>query len=341
MTRRTGSTPGASTASAEFQVLQQAAEWFALLESGGATERDRARWRAWCEAGPAQLSAWQRVEAVRRQFAPLASDGERKAADAALALAARLRSRRQSLKQLTLVGTGSAIAWLAAPQWPVSTLLAGWRADLRTGTGTGDTRAIALADGTRVWLNNRTALDTRYDAARRRLLLHGGEIFIETAHDDRPFIVETGNWALRALGTRFNVRALADEGVRLDVFEGAVAVRLPGATEETAVVAAGRRVHLGNGGPAAPLASDPAREAWVHGVLLADDLPLADFAAELARYRHGHLAVAPEVAALRVVGAYPLNDPDRALAMLEAALPVRVRTVLPWWVSIEALNARP
>ncbi|MES2529885.1 MAG: FecR domain-containing protein [Pseudomonadota bacterium] len=339
MTRRSDSIASPSAASADFQVLQQAAEWFALLESGGATEHDRARWRAWCDAGPAQRGAWQRVEAVRRQFAPLASDGERRAADVALASAARLRSRRQSLKLLTLVGAGSVVAWIAARQLPESALLAGWRADYRTGSG--DTRAVALADGTRVWLNNRTALDTRYDTAQRRLLLHAGEVFIETAHDERPFIVETTDGALRALGTRFNVRALADEGVRLDVFEGAVAVRPAGATYETTVVAAGRSLHFGNGFPTAPLPSDPAREAWVQGVLLANDLPLADFAAELSRYRHGHLAVAPEVAALRVVGAYPLNDPDRALAMLEAALPVRVRTVLPWWVSIEARGSRP
>ncbi len=57
--------------------------------------------------------------------------------------------------------------------------------------------------------------------------------------------------------------------------------------------------------------------------------------AELARYRHGHLAVDPAVAGLPVMGTYPLDDTDRALAMLEAALPVRVRRRLPWWVTLE------
>ena len=46
-------------------------------------------------------------------------------------------------------------------------------------------------------------------------------------------------------------------------------------------------------------------------------LSLTDVCAELSRYRSGILQCAPEVAGLRVSGAYPLTDIDRALAMLE------------------------
>ncbi|MCY1371995.1 Protein FecR [compost metagenome] len=78
-----------------------------------------------------------------------------------------------------------------------------------------------------------------------------------------------------------------------------------------------------------------ARQSWSKGVLLADDMPLGAFVQELSHYRHGHLAVAPEVADLRVVGSYPLHDSDQALAMLEGVLPIRVNRLLPWWVTLE------
>ena len=61
---------------------------------------------------------------------------------------------------------------------------------------------------------------------------------------------------------------------------------------------------------------------------------LDELVAELARYRHGHLGVAPEAAGLRVMGTYPLDDPDRTLQLLARALSLRVERKLPWWTTL-------
>jgi len=45
-------------------------------------------------------------------------------------------------------------------------------------------------------------------------------------------------------------------------------------------------------------------------VLYADDMELGAFIAELARYRPGVLRCAPEVAGLRISGAFQLADTD-------------------------------
>ena len=71
-------------------------------------------------------------------------------------------------------------------------------------------------------------------------------------------------------------------------------------------------------------------------MLVADNMSLGDFVEELARYRSGYLACDPAVADLRVVGGFPLNQPDQALAMLEASLPVKVHETFPWWVTVRA-----
>ena len=167
--------------------------------------------------------------------------------------------------------------------------------------------------------------------------LHRGEILVHTAPDAtlpaRPFVVDTVQGRLRALGTRFAVRQM-DAATTVAVFEGAVEVRpaTPGAA--ALVVRAGEQTRFTAtaGDPVTP--ADSARQAWTRGLLLAENMRLAEFIAELARYRPGHLGCAPEVADLRLVGAYDTTDTDRVLAALEATLPVRVRTPLPWWVVV-------
>lgn len=118
------------------------------------------------------------------------------------------------------------------------------------------------------------------------------------------------------------------------VFGGAVEARP--ASGSILVLKAGQQTRFTAAALAAPEPADIAREAWSRGVLIARDVPLETLVRELGRYRVGHLGVAPEVAGLRVFGSFPLHDTDEALAMLSAALPVRVRRPLPWWVTLEA-----
>lgn len=70
--------------------------------------------------------------------------------------------------------------------------------------------------------------------------------------------------------------------------------------------------------------------------MIADELRLDAFVAELERYRPGLLRCDPAVAGLRVSGVFPLDDTDRILAMLPSVLPVRVRQRSRYWVSIQA-----
>jgi len=83
------------------------------------------------------------------------------------------------------------------------------------------------------------------------------------------------------------------------------------------------------------LDADPAQAAWVGGMLAADRMPLGELLGELARYRSGRLRCDPEVAALAVSGAFPLDDIERSLAMLEAIYPLAVRRGAGgWWITV-------
>lgn len=70
---------------------------------------------------------------------------------------------------------------------------------------------LALADGTKVWLNAETELHypSRFEGAERRVRVVGEAYFQVTKNDSCPFIVEAGEVAVRVTGTEFNVMAYA------------------------------------------------------------------------------------------------------------------------------------
>lgn len=73
---------------------------------------------------------------------------------------------------------------------------------------------VVLPDGSKVWVNSDSKLSygSRFNQNERVLSLEGEAYFEVTPDKDRPFIVETNEMAVRALGTSFNVKSYDDEG---------------------------------------------------------------------------------------------------------------------------------
>lgn len=319
---------------ADYESLKVAAEWYAVLQDAEAGARQRAAWQHWLDARPEHRRAWAHVEAVSRRFALLRNDGEREAAEKAVQVASRrVSSRRQAAGRILALGGVGILGWLAWRHTPLPAVVTAWRSDYATGIG--EQRDIVLADETRVWLNTRSAIDVHFSQDQRLLTLAGGEILVETGKDarQRPFFVDTRYGRLQALGTRFTVRQ-SDDDVLLAVYDGQV--RIQNLAGRVAFVRAGEQKHYTANRISTASQADPAREAWSRGVILAENLALADLIAELGRYHAGYIGVDPRVAGLRVVGRYPANDRDRTLAMLERGLPIRVQRTLPWWVTLES-----
>ena len=309
--------------------LQQAAHWYVQLQDEAVSDEQRRHWQAWLEQHPEHRRAWGYVERVSQCLLPLQEAGAQQAAGQALRGGRRAPlARRQVLGALVLLGLG----WGTWRGTPLPQALGRWRADYATGTG--EIREVRLSDGTHLWLNALSALDVRYSARERLLQLHQGEILIDTAKDpQRPLRVDTEHGRLQALGTRFSVRR---EGARtlLNVYAGAVQVH-SGKSGQQQRVDAGQQLAFDAVALGPLQGASAAREAWSRGLLLADNLPLAQLLEELGRYRPGHLGCDSALGRLPVMGAFPLHDSDQALALLEAALPVRVQRLTAWWVTLE------
>ncbi len=315
------------------EVRRAAVEWLVELQGDMVTEATRERWRTWLAASPEHRRAWQRVEAFGERLRELPSP----LAHATLAPPP-ARGRRRALGTLAALLVAGSAAWTVEER----TSWRQWVADRRTGIG--ERASITLADGSRVELNTDTAIDLRFTDAERLLRLVRGEILIDTAPDPatadgnaaRPFIVETAQGRIRALGTRFTVRqpdGLPGGESTVAVFEGAVELRPRSGGPQ--VLNAGRQARFTRDG-IGPIAT--AREeatAWTRGMIVARDMPLAGFLAELARHHHGRLGCDPAVAGLGVTGTYPVAAPDKVLEMLQTTLPVRVRSQRRWWGATE------
>lgn len=315
----------------DYQALQQAADWYAQLLDSAHDSELHARWQQWLSASDAHRLAWQYVETVSQRFQPLRGDVTPLTAQTLLQPSTPL-TRRHTLRLGALLATGSLLSWLTWRHTPVRESLLALTADYRTGTG--EIRDFTLSDGTRLWLDTASALDVRYTDTRRQLNLIAGEALIDTAADKRrPLFVASREGSMQALGTRFSVRQLAGS-TQLTVYAGSVAVT-PRQTGPLRQIDAGRQWRFDASGTGFETCISAQDADWRQGMLHANNTPLGDVVARLARYRHGHLACAPDVAALRVVGTFPLMDTDRALAMLSRVLPVRIHRRFDWWITVE------
>lgn len=305
----------------DIKTLEAAAQWYVTLSQGN--EHTQHAHRQWLESDPRHAKAWERVERLQATFGRLDGHPARRALQSATA------SRRTVLKVLSLLVVGGGLG-LGAKFTPWESALASHR------TGAGERSSLRLSDGSGVMLNTSTALDVDLSPSLRLLTLHHGEILVQTAADPagRPFVVQTPQGRVRALGTRFMVRS-DGQSAQVAVIEHAVVVSPSLAPDSTARVQAGQRIsftetHLGVVGPTAKDA-----EAWSRGQLVIRDWSLGTFIEELARYRVGYLGCAPSVATLRISGAFLLDDIELVLDNLSGTLPVRVRRFTRYWAQVE------
>jgi transmembrane sensor len=326
--------------SARDPIAAQAAEWIVRLSDDDEAGRARAHagFAAWKLADPRHAAAAAGMERLLGQLGELRAQAGGSARPARAALGTILapapasgRARRAATALAAVLALLAGPAWLGADTYNSAWLLA----DLRAGSGQWQTRT--LADGSRITLNGGSAVKLRFDSHSRTLELVQGEILVEVAKDAaRPFVVETAQARMRALGTRFAV-ARQDQSTVLSMLESRVAVRA--ANGATASVGAGQRVSIDGAGVGAPTPIDPASidDAWRLHQLVVSDRPLAEVLAQLDRHRSGRIEYDPaRLAGIRVSAVLPLDDTDRALRLLQASFPqLRMRSLTPWLVLVD------
>jgi transmembrane sensor len=308
-------------------LLTEAADWLVRMQSGSWTAAEQLLLEQWQARSASHAAAWARAQSVLHAFGRLPA----RAGHDVLDTLGR-QDRRRALRRLGLTMLAAPVVWAGWRQLPWDS----WSADFSTATG--ERKTVTLPDGSQLALNTGSAVKVAFSAGERRLHLVAGEILVTTAREHapvyRPFIVQTPQASIRALGTRFSVR-LDDDDTLVAVFEHAVEVRPHGGIDAVRLDA-GQQARFGADGLRQSVGkAAPTLVSWQQGMLAVQDMPVGRFVAELARYRRGWLRCDPGIAGLRISGVFPLDDIDASLAMMARTLPVRVRQRTRYWLTVE------
>jgi transmembrane sensor len=310
-------------------ISTQAAEWLVRLSDESRSDSSYAEFERWKNADPEHAKAADRMERLLGDIERLPTRAAHSALDAA--------SRKDGRDWTALVRTLCILLLAVLPllllqpqqHWRI------WLADQRTATGEWSTHV--LSDQSTLLLGSASAVNIAFDGQVRHIELLRGEMLIDVAPDaGRPLVVTTTHGQLRALGTRFAVQR-EKNATQLVVLESKV--RVTQAHENTSVdIATGERVTLfkDSRGPVEKIDGARFERAWRARQLVADDLPLPEVLQNLSRHHPAHIHFNErELANLRVMAVLPLDDPERALRLLEESFPLHIKRHGPWWLSVQ------
>lgn len=229
---------------------------------------------------------------------------------------------------LVLALIGSAVLLLGRSDWtPIGQdMLAGEDRGQRFSAPEAN-RTFALADGTQMTLIKGSEARVAFVEGERRVFLDRGLARFSVKHDaQRRFKVTAGRWTVVDFGTRFEI-GLADDGVRVALFEGSVQVE--GNGNPPTMLVPGKQLIARIGMPdtvtdidaeAAPAAVDKLAEF--------EDVPLSEAVKRFNETNAVQLVIVdPRAGALHITGQFRLDDPVRFSRTIAQFLPVRVSRV--------------
>ena len=320
--------------------MEQAIDWMVRLDSGRATAQDQQRFSQWLAASAAHARAWEHLQSrlhgasVQPAIAQLRGGGSAAQAGVhALAAPVPTAARRRALQGgiaglLLSVSAG----WWLHRQTPLGTL----SADLRTGTG--ERARHELPDGSTLTLDARSAVDILFSDTQRLVRLRAGAVIVTVApwHGVdgalRPFVVQSAQGSVQALGTRYMVRQ-EDQRTLVHVMEHSVRIATLSGRQHT--LEQGATAYFGAREITPVDASLVAPAAWEGGVIQVRDQPLGTVIDALRAYHPGLIRVSASAAQLRVFGRFSLDRPDQVLQDLIDTQPITLKHWSDWLTLID------
>ena len=129
---------------------------------------------------------------------------------------------------------------------------------------------ITLVDGTNVWVNARTSLSypVKFGKNNRQVVLDGEAYFDVTKDKSKPFIVQTDNYNVEVLGTKFDVNAYSETGeFETTLMSGSVKVASASDSTQKITLKPNNKVYLQDGKLHVTAVDDYNPYRWKEGLI--------------------------------------------------------------------------
>jgi len=311
-------------------VVQQAAQWYAYLQSDDITDAQLQAFQSWHDSNPVHSATYAKMNSLWTSFQTADSSAGKSTLQKLLKIR---KSKSKHIKKANLlIGLCvlSMTAWIGMQTTYPNYFLADYRSEV------GQQLNIHLADNSNVVLDTNSAINVHYSSGERRIELVQGSLFVKVSKDpNRPLIIETPSGTAQALGTQFFVEQHPGS-MAIGVIESKVLVCTAKDNRKCVTLHAGERAEIKESHLSAPQAMDVvAAIAWTKGNLIADDLPLSDVLNALNRYKFGNISFdAAEMKKIRVSGVFKLTDTDQSLRQLADTLPITLGQYTSYWTTV-------
>lgn len=305
-------------------VLDAAADWLVLLHSE-MTALQQQQFEQWKAEKKEHQLALQQMEKFSHGLSNLAGNFSSKAlvqSNQKFNLAAK-RNMLLSLSGLVIVGLSAYfIPWEK------------WQSDYHTKVG--EIKKVSLKDGSQLIMASDCYVDVNFTQEKRQIKLIDGEIYIETAKDaqHRPFIVETKNGSVEALGTQFTVHQENSEQTKVKVYKHAVAIE-PENSSKRQILKQGQRAFFDEKYISKALPLDNDQPYWTQQLLVVDQWPLQKVLDELFLYKKGIYHLAPELKNIKISGVFSLKNPEQSLETLAYSHQLELTYYSPYLLNIK------
>lgn len=194
--------------------------------------------------------------------------------------------------------------------------------DVDYATRIGQSRLVALQDGTRIRLGGATRLHVRITPWSRQVTMARGLAFFDVAHErTRTFAVSAGETRVQVLGTAFDVELLDDDAQQVRVYRGRVRV---GHAGNSWTLPAGSGLFVSGQLAKRLTGIEGQGPDWVQGWFDAQDTPLAQLLERINRTSPVPVRLAhPELGELRISGRLRLSSTQDAIDVICASQGLR------------------
>jgi transmembrane sensor len=298
------------------EIDMEAANWLLRIDAGELSQSHEQALEAWLGGDPRCPGALARMQAIAvASERALALGIEHDPADIAPNF-----TRRRVWQVTAGVAATLAVGTISGWQW--------LRVKDRYRTGKGESKVLALQDGSVVTLNTASEIKVDFSGSERSVeLVRGEALFDVTKNPSRAFVVAAGDANVRVVGTSFTVKKFDAAPVQVLVKEGVVEVSRPAIPEVKSVkISANMRAIVPSDQGVIATHAVPSAElhremVWRDGQIEFEGQTLNEAVAEFARYSDIRVVIDdPSLAHEEIAGLFQANDPIRFAHIIAVSL---------------------